>query len=82
MVGVDSLYPSCYNSFEYTCQSAPVHELIPMGPFTIEIELPESVNGNTKQCLVSGAAPQVELKEGSVRSKLPSVTDHEVVVIE
>jgi hypothetical protein len=60
---------------------APVHEIIPLGPFTIEVKLPEGVKGQKMRCLVSGDTMHLAAEHGSVRFIIPSIKDHEVVVI-
>jgi hypothetical protein len=61
---------------------SPVHELIPVGPFRVEIELPEDVSGKRARFLVSEKEADSFVEEGRVRLEIPSVTGHEVVVVE
>ncbi|MGH9664891.1 MAG: Tat pathway signal protein, partial [Bryobacteraceae bacterium] len=60
----------------------PMDELISVGPLKISLRLPEGVRGKSVKMLVTGgtAAPTVE--NGWARVELPSVLDHEVLVIE
>jgi len=61
---------------------APVHELIPVGPLVALVQLPAGVAGKAARLLVADAAAKVEVSDGWVRVEVPSVDDHEVVVIE
>jgi hypothetical protein len=60
----------------------PVHELIPAGPFTVEVKLNKDVAGQRVRFLVSGASSDVEAREGRVSVQVPSILDHEVLVLE
>ena len=60
---------------------ASVDELIPVGPFRVRVHLPSGVRANRLQTLVSGRAPTPAVGNGWVRFELPSILDHEVVVI-
>jgi len=61
---------------------APMDELIPIGPLRIRVKLPPDVAGRGIQCLVSaGSKPSLDLQQRWATFQLPSVLDHEVVVI-
>lgn len=59
----------------------PLDELIAVGPFNIDLKLPQDVPGREIRCLVSGAKPKLQLRQTSVTFELKSILDHEVVVI-
>ena len=61
---------------------APVDELIPVGPLRVRLRLPSGVPGRSLRLLVSGRAAPVVTQAGWSRFEVPSVLDHEVVVIE
>lgn len=59
----------------------PVHELIPLGPFKISLQLPEDVAATEVKYLVSGRTAKVSFQDGWVIVEISSITDHEVLVI-
>jgi len=59
----------------------PVDELIPVGPLSIKVRIPEGITGNEIKFLVSGKKPTAKINEGWIRFNIDSVPDHEVVVI-
>ena len=59
----------------------PTEEFIPVGPLKIGIKLPEDVTGKIHQLLVSKQNISAEIKDGWVSFTIPSITDHEVVVV-
>lgn len=61
---------------------APVHELIPVGPLRVRLHLPEDVAGRTARLLVADGAAAPAVGDGWLQLEVPSVTDHEVVVVE
>ena len=61
---------------------APLHDLIPVGPFEIAAQLPAAVRGRAARCLVSDQSVAVTVAEGWVRFEVDSIADHEVVVID
>lgn len=61
---------------------APIHELIPVGPLTIKVRLPEGVSGRTVRFLVAGTGAIPIRSRGWVSFAVKSVLDHEVVTIE
>jgi hypothetical protein len=60
----------------------PVEELIPVGPLHIQIRLPEDVRLSRMKCLVSPNRPSFILEKGEAVFQLPSLLDHEAVVLE
>jgi hypothetical protein len=61
---------------------APVDELIPVGPLRARVQLPSGVAGRNLRLLVSGASLPIVTEAGWGSFEVPSVLDHEVVVIE
>ena len=61
---------------------APVHELIPIGPFQVGIRMPQGVQPKVMKTLVSQEQRTIAAEGGWVRFELKSVLDHEVVVLE
>jgi hypothetical protein len=60
---------------------APVHELIPVGPLRVAVQLPEDVRGQTVQLLVAGGTAPATDRDGWVSFEVASVLDHEVAVV-
>jgi hypothetical protein len=60
---------------------APIHELIPVGPFTVKVRLPKEVRGAKVRQLVSGRGGAATLAGGWATFKVESILDHEVAVI-
>jgi hypothetical protein len=61
---------------------APVDEMIRVGPFKITMPLPTRVTKPRARLLLAGTAPAVTVSSGSASLEIPSVLDHEVVVLE
>lgn len=63
---------------------APIDELIPVGPFTVKVRLPQGVRGGSAQFLVGGAGAGTARKpsNGWASFEIRSILDHEVIVIE
>jgi putative glycosyl hydrolase-like family 6 (GHL6) protein len=61
---------------------APIHELIPVGPLRVRVQLPEGSRPRTARLLVGGGEVPVEAADGWAAIEVASVTDHEVIVIE
>ena len=63
---------------------APVEELIPVGPLTVRVKLPEGVSGKQRLLLtVSGATGTPILRQGRwAQFEVRSVLDHELAVLE
>jgi hypothetical protein len=60
---------------------ASVDELVPVGPLKVRVRLPKEGGGEGIQCLVSKQRVNSMTKDGWVEFNLPSILDHEVVVI-
>jgi hypothetical protein len=60
----------------------PIEELIPVGPLKVEVRLPAGVRGRRARLLVAGVLGKIELDSAWAKVDLPSVLDHEVLVIE
>jgi hypothetical protein len=60
---------------------APVHELIPIGPLRVSLRVSESARGNSARLLVMGKTASVSVNEGWASFEVPSVLDHEVIVV-
>jgi len=61
---------------------APVDELIAVGPLRVEVRLPEGVRVGTMKFLVSQQKPSFTLEKDTAVFQLPSLLDHEVIVLE
>ena len=59
----------------------PLHELIPVGPFQIELQLPNGVEGKSAKFLVAEREVALQTDAGWSKFEVPSVLDHEVCVI-
>ena len=59
----------------------PTEEFIPVGPVKIAIKLSDNVQGKKLKLLVSEEDISGEIKDGWVNFTIPSVTDHEVVLV-
>jgi Hypothetical glycosyl hydrolase 6 len=71
----------CVNLTNEGTWKSPIDELIPVGPLSVRIRLPEDVRGRTARLLVAGRTPKLEVRDGWAGFRLDSVLDHEVVVI-
>lgn len=60
---------------------APIHELIAVGPVHIRVKLPAGVNGSRVRTLVSEQPVTPQIEDDWSRFTLPSVLDHDLVVI-
>ncbi|MBI3280485.1 MAG: beta-galactosidase [Acidobacteria bacterium] len=60
---------------------APIDELIPVGPLAVRVRVPRDVAAKQARFAVSGAARPISVKDGWVTFEVPSVLDHEMVVI-
>lgn len=60
---------------------APVEELIPIGPLKISVRLPQGMPGRSAHSLVSQGKITAAASNGWIRFEIPSVRDHEVIVI-
>jgi hypothetical protein len=60
---------------------APIHELIPVGPLRVRVQLPSDVTNRKLRLLVSERRTAIAMKNGWANFELNSLLDHEVVVI-
>jgi hypothetical protein len=61
----------------------PVEEMIPVGPITVRVKLPEGVRGQRLMFAVGTAkGTMASGKDGWAEFKVPSILDHEVVIVE
>jgi hypothetical protein len=60
----------------------PVHELIPLGPLQVTLHHPLATAASRIRSLVTDYSVRASGRDGDVRFELPSVLDHEVLVIE
>ncbi len=60
---------------------APIDELIPIGPLDVRVRLPKDVAGKSAEFHVSGGSATVRVERGWVEFRIPTVLDHEMVVI-
>jgi len=61
---------------------APIHELIAVGPLQVTLTLPDGVVGETGRLLVGEGAVDVAREGNTVTATIPTILDHEVLVIE
>ena len=59
----------------------PVHEFIPVGPFTVRVKLTDDVKGENPDLLVAVKNIKAEVTDGWSIFPITSITDHEVVVL-
>ncbi|MDP9366615.1 MAG: Tat pathway signal protein [Chloroflexota bacterium] len=59
----------------------PVHELVPVGPFSVRVRLPEEIAGGTVRLLVAGGTSNATVKDNWESFEIGSIADHEVAVI-
>jgi hypothetical protein len=59
----------------------PVDELIPVGPLSIRVRIPEGIAGNDINLLVSCKRTSAVINEGWSRFEINTLLDHEVAVI-
>ena len=60
---------------------APVEEFLPVGPLKVKVRLLQQAGVRSARFLVSGAERAVTLDQGMAVFELPSILDHEVVVV-
>ena len=60
---------------------SPVHELIPVGPFTVSVRLPEGVSAGGVRLLVAGKDRPVARRDRWAVFEVERILDHEVAVI-
>jgi hypothetical protein len=59
----------------------PLHELVSVGPLRVRAQLPEGVLGRTGHLLVADSPAALSLDGGWAELHVPTVLDHEVVVV-
>jgi hypothetical protein len=59
----------------------PVESYVPVGPLRVTLKLPPDVAGTQAQLLVDGYSITTAIENGWVQCEVPTVRDHEVVVI-
>ncbi|MBE7170279.1 MAG: beta-galactosidase [Williamsia sp.] len=59
----------------------PLDEFISIGPLKVKLKLPAQVGGKTAKALVSDQQIKATISNGFAEFKIPSVSDHEVVVV-
>ncbi len=59
----------------------PLHELVPVGPMRVRVLLDDDVVGCRAQLLVANCAAALSLEGGWAHVEVPTILDHEVVVI-
>jgi hypothetical protein len=60
---------------------APVEELISVGPLKVTVKLPSAVVAREARTLVSAASRPVSARQGEATFEVPSILDHEVILI-
>jgi hypothetical protein len=60
----------------------PLREVIPIGPLTVRVRLPEGARAGKVQLLTAGTSPRVDAAAGTLTVTVPSVEVHEVVAID
>jgi hypothetical protein len=58
-----------------------LHELIPVGPLRVAVQLPEGIDGQSARMLVAGSTVDSTVAGGWATFEAPTVLDHEVVVV-
>jgi hypothetical protein len=59
----------------------PLEELIAIGPLEVKVKLPAGITGKNLKGLVSNAKLSSRISKGFAEFQIPSILDHEVVVI-
>lgn len=60
---------------------APVHELVPVGPIQVRVQLPADVPGKSARLLVASREVPSEVSDGWASFTVEAILDHEVVVV-
>jgi hypothetical protein len=60
---------------------APIHDLIHVGPFKVQVKLPAGVHAKSLRLLISNQPVASTIKNGWVSFEVKSILDHEVVVL-
>ncbi len=61
---------------------SPVEELVPMGPLTVGVRLPEGIRGEDVHLTVADRRPTPARKNGWIEFRIESIADHEVAVLD
>ncbi len=59
----------------------PIREVFPVGPFTVEIDLPAGTKPTAVRLLTAGVSPVWTPTPGGIRVTVPTVHLHEVIAI-
>jgi hypothetical protein len=59
----------------------PVDELVPVGPLSISVRIPEGIAGNDINLLVSGKKFKAIINGGWSKFEIKTILDHEVAVV-
>jgi len=59
----------------------PVHELVPLGPVRVRVQLPEGVVGRSAHLLVADETTALSVNDGWADFQIEAILDHEVVVM-
>jgi hypothetical protein len=60
----------------------PIDDLIPAGPFTVQVRLPKDVKGKAVHLKVAGGTAAAKVEHGWANFEVRSIVDHELVVVE
>jgi hypothetical protein len=78
----DSVTVHLVNLTNPMMMKGPLREVIPIGPLTARIRLPEGVRPRKVQLLTAGVSPRIESSTGTFVVSVPSVDVHEVIAID
>ena len=59
----------------------PVHELVPVGPLRVRVQVPEGVVGRSAQLLVAEQTTALSINDGWAEFEVKAILDHEVIVV-
>jgi hypothetical protein len=59
----------------------PVHELVPVGPLRVRVQVPEGVVGRSAQLLVAEQTTALSINDGWAEFDVKAILDHEVIVV-
>jgi hypothetical protein len=60
----------------------PIDDIVPVGPLKIRVHLPANVRGRRVQLRVAGTVTTARMVGGWAQFDVPSVAEHELIVIE
>ena len=78
----DSMTVHLVNLTNPMMMKGPLREVIPIGPLTARIRIPEGLRARTVQLLTAGTTPRVESGNATITVTVPSVDVHEVIAID